>query len=428
MSRFNVSNQQINNVVGNYIFPKLNKVYSNSEVNVLGSCNGDYLYWDTTTNSWTVGSQMVKIGCKAGQNDQGGSAVAIGSQAGQNSQGINSVAVGVNSGRNSQGLNATAIGPNAGSNTQGEDAVAIGNSAGQNTQGQNAIAIGSGSGQYTQGINTIAIGISSGQFVQGTNAIAIGIIAGCCTQGVDAVAIGSASGGISQGTNSIAIGTNSGNLGQGINAVAIGNSAGRNTQGQNALAIGHQAGVNNQHNNSIIINATGSALNSVTSSAFYASPVRTATTTGSLMIYDNTTKEITISSVNTSATNKTFVINHPLYSEKYLVHACLEGPEAGVYYRGESEIKNGKDVVIELPEYVYNLANEFTVQLNQIIEYTETFTHLASSRIENNKFKVYSSNGNVKFFWHVYGRRQNIEVEPLKKDVELKGDGPYKYL
>jgi len=33
--------------------------------------------------------------------------------------------------------------------------------------------------------------------------------------------------------------------------------------------------------------------------------------------------------------SKTFVREHPLNKDKYLVHACLEGPEAGVYYRGE---------------------------------------------------------------------------------------------
>ena len=35
---------------------------------------------------------------------------------------------------------------------------------------------------------------------------------------------------------------------------------------------------------------------------------------------------------------KTFVIDHPDDENKYLVHVCLEGPEAGVYYRGKAEV------------------------------------------------------------------------------------------
>jgi hypothetical protein len=34
-------------------------------------------------------------------------------------------------------------------------------------------------------------------------------------------------------------------------------------------------------------------------------------------------------------TSKTFIIDHPIKKDKYLVHACVEGPETGVYYRGK---------------------------------------------------------------------------------------------
>jgi hypothetical protein len=37
---------------------------------------------------------------------------------------------------------------------------------------------------------------------------------------------------------------------------------------------------------------------------------------------------------------KTFIIEHPIDTSKYLIHACLEGPEAGVYYRGKATIDN----------------------------------------------------------------------------------------
>ena len=39
---------------------------------------------------------------------------------------------------------------------------------------------------------------------------------------------------------------------------------------------------------------------------------------------------------------------------------------------------------------------------------------------------LYGTNGS--FYWIVYAERLKIEIEPDKKDVELKGDGPYTYI
>ena len=52
-------------------------------------------------------------------------------------------------------------------------------------------------------------------------------------------------------------------------------------------------------------------------------------------------------------------------------------------------------------------------------------TTLVSSEVENNQFTVYGDN--CDFFWVVHGKRGIIDVEPLKKDVAIKGDGPYKW-
>jgi hypothetical protein len=107
------------------------------------------------------------------------------------------------------------------------------------------------------------------------------------------------------------------------------------------------------------------------------------------------------------------------------VHACLEGPEAGVYYRGQNEILLN-ECEIQLPDYVDALATDFTVHLTPIFE--GKFVQLASSEVKNNKFTVYSSNGGCKFYWHVYGKRQTIDVEPDKRSVVVKGSGPYKWI
>ena len=121
---------------------------------------------------------------------------------------------------------------------------------------------------------------------------------------------------------------------------------------------------------------------------------------------------------------KSFIINHPTDEAKYLVHACLEGPEAGVYYRGIGEITNNKSTTIELPHYVSNFATDFTIQITAI--YNGKINILNSSEVLSNKFIVYGEN--CKFYWNVYGKRLDIEVEPLKTEVDVKGDGPYLYI
>ena len=55
----------------------------------------------------------------------------------------------------------------------------------------------------------------------------------------------------------------------------------------------------------------------------------------------------------TGPPGKSFIIDHPDDSSKYLVHVCLEGPEAAVYYRGKGEITNNNSVVIYLPAVSY---------------------------------------------------------------------------
>ena len=148
--------------------------------------------------------------------------------------------------------------------------------------------------------------------------------------------------------------------------------------------------------------------------------------TGSQILYYNTTSKEITSGV------KTFVIDHPTDTEKYLVHACLEGPEAGVYYRGIGEIANGhRSTIIELPEYVESIATDFTVQITRIVDFDEEDMdemniELRTSLVKNNRFKVFG--GSCRFFWHVYGKRRSILVEPYKKDVNIRGDGPYKWI
>lgn len=129
--------------------------------------------------------------------------------------------------------------------------------------------------------------------------------------------------------------------------------------------------------------------------------------------------------------NKTFVIDHPFdKKEKYLVHSTLEGPEAGVYYRGKSEIVRNNEVKVELPYYFHSLVKEdsISIQLQRIGKYDQHKNQLSCEYKSNNHFYVYGDSG--KFYWHVYAERKNAEfdVEPLKKNKKLHNFGPYTYL
>jgi len=434
-----------------------------------GTDYSDYLYWNSGTTTWEVGSTSIHIGTNAGLTDQGdlsvaiGSAaglqgqrsggVAIGTNAGQNNQEIECIAIGTNAGQTNQGgfgggplatgVN-IAIGKNAGQNNQETQSIAIGYEAGQNNQGGfggSAIAIGSQAGQTGQGEYSLALGYQSGQTGQGLNSVAIGTAAGLQGQGSGGVAIGYNAGQNNQDSQSIAIGYEAGQNNQsgiGGSAIAIGSRAGQTGQGSASIAIGYQTCQFGQGNNSIALGAFASAqpegcicINATGSSnvpppsniyACYISPIRNVNgSTANGLYYNDYTAEVCYDA------NKTFVIDHPVDKNKYLVHACLEGPEAGVYYRGKAKIESEGKVTIQLPHYVDKLATNFTIQITPIysphIVIRNTYT---TSEVENNEFTVYGDSGS--FFWHLYGERAQVNTEPNKEDVELRGEGPYTYL
>jgi hypothetical protein len=346
------------------------------------------------------------------------------------------IAIGDNVG-NLQGESSIAIGTDAGLTGQNDFCVAIGFESGKQNQSKDSVAIGSFAAEIDQGLDAIAIGLLAGNDTQSQSAIAIGNEAGQSAQGISAIAIGEDAGNDNQGQNAIAIGLLSGSTSQGTNSIAIGNNAGLVNLGASSIAIGNNSGTLNQAANSIILNATGSALNSSVSSSTTISPIaQKASGTFNMLLYNDTTKEVVKSSAATSAFNKTFVIEHPKDESKYLVHACLEGPEAGVYYRGKAEII-GSSVKIDLPHYLDKLACDFTVQITPIYskEFCKSKRILCAEEISTNCLVVHdvsyserASSFPCKFYWTVFGKRKDIDVEPSKNEWELKGDGPYTYL
>ena len=374
-----------------------------------------------SAGQYNQGSQSIAIGASSGYTSQSSQAIAIGNGAGFESQGNNSVALGYYAGQNNQGSNSVAIGNNSGQQLQGNGSVAIGDSAAVYNQGGYCFAFGPGSGQLNQGFQSISIGSGSGENNQGIQSISMSVAAGQNDQGSQSIAIGYYAGQNNQGNKCIAIGSSSGQNSQGANAIAIGQQSGENNQGDQSIAIGTFAGSQDQHANTIILNASGTDLNSVTSSSFYASPVRNDNNPAfNTLTYNTTNMEVCVN------TTKTFVIDHPEHETKYLVHACLEGPEAGVYYRGEGYCD--KTTTIELPKYVKNLANQLTVNVSVIQDELSEIPTISSSRVIDGKyFNVFTSKP-CYFNWLVIGKRCDIKTEVEKQEVSLKNFGPYTWI
>lgn len=284
----------------------------------------------------------------------------------------------------------------------------------------NSIAIGNNAGLYNQGFDSISIGTNNSEFNQGDFAISIGAMdiglygatGAQFNQNFGAVSIGSGSGGINQGTGAVAIGLFSGAINQGFSSIGIGSGGGDMNQASNSICF--MAGYNDF---------------SCETPGLFVNPVRIYSSTGftgytgftgmNCVSYNPDTCELFAN------TAKTFVINHPVSSDRYLVHACVEGPESAVFYRGKGEITNNSSVEISLPEYVDKFATNFTVHITPIYDGFANKIYNASEVI-NGQFSVYGTDG--KFHWTVFGQRDEIEIEPKKIDVDVKGFGPYTYL
>jgi hypothetical protein len=132
---------------------------------------------------------------------------------------------------------------------------------------------------------------------------------------------------------------------------------------------------------------------------------------------------------------KTFVIDHPIKQDNYLVHACAEGPTSDVFYRGTGQLQNGV-TVIELPDYFESLTEEEgrTVMITPIADEMGNAANLAAHEIYEGKFIVELAAGyvikNQRFWWRVDAVRKNTSfaVEPEKSSVTVSGDGPYTYI
>jgi hypothetical protein len=282
--------------LGNGDFGPTGPTGAPGSIGVTGSFWSDYLFWNDATYTWDVGSNKVHLGQNAGQFNQEANTVAIG------------------------------------------------NLAGNTDQQQYSVAIGRQSGRYRQQSQAVAIGNVAGNTDQKTHGIAIGGNAGANNQGQHSVAIGRQAGGDNQRDHSI----------------AIGREAGKTDQGTHSIAIGRQAGYIGQHDNTIVLNASGSALDTQATDAFYVKPIRGRTGFNSLY-YDNNTGEITYSPPYYMKHHATVNIDDPFVYNQ--IYSLTDGISIEIgkyivnfYFQANGTIKDGSASNANLKYLNYNLS------------------------------------------------------------------------
>jgi hypothetical protein len=126
-----------------------------------------------------------------------------------------------------------------------------------------------------------------------------------------------------------------------------------------------------------------------------------------------------------TGTAKNFRIPDPRDPKKYLIHSCLEGPEHGVFYRGEAETQNGI-AEITLPDYFEALVSREgrSVLITEIDDGTDTFAQFKASRVENGKFTVRCSVSIARFWWQVNGVRSDLQALDVNPTIPESADAP----
>ncbi len=123
--------------------------------------------------------------------------------------------------------------------------------------------------------------------------------------------------------------------------------------------------------------------------------------------------------------SKSFIIDHPIKKNMYLVHGSYEGPEFGLIYRGHDQLKNGK-AIVKLPAYFEKLTKKEnrTVQLTCINGWSTIYVEGA---VKENKFTVNlhgkEGNKNQEFDWQVMAVRNDTFLRSKDCDAtDSKGD------
>jgi hypothetical protein len=139
--------------------------------------------------------------------------------------------------------------------------------------------------------------------------------------------------------------------------------------------------------------------------------------------------ECTSSGWNVDGTSiKSFIIDHPTDPDRWLVHACTESPHAGVEYWGETTLDDQGHAVVQLPDYFEALTHRAgrAVAVNTC---SDEIRNASATYPEDGQFRIHGGPG-LRVTWIVKAIRADTAdmlVEPLRTEVDVRGDGPYRY-
>lgn len=128
------------------------------------------------------------------------------------------------------------------------------------------------------------------------------------------------------------------------------------------------------------------------------------------------------------ATNKAFLIDHPLDPEnKYLLHACAEGPEPYNIYRGVVVTDANGYAEVELPAYFSAANKEPSYYLTPIGTFAQA---IIEREVQNNRFAIRTDKPNVKVSWVVLATRDDAYARYARKPTEFEKEPEHrgKYL
>lgn len=111
---------------------------------------------------------------------------------------------------------------------------------------------------------------------------------------------------------------------------------------------------------------------------------------------------------------KNFVMQHPALHNTEIVYASMEGPEAGAYVRGTSDLVNG-EATIHLPEHFHYVASNqrITVQITPLSADSKGIAVIVKSNTSFSVKELLGGTGNYSFDWEVKAVRlghENYEV------------------
>lgn len=120
------------------------------------------------------------------------------------------------------------------------------------------------------------------------------------------------------------------------------------------------------------------------------------------------------------ADEKNFRMDHPLDAEKEIWYGSIEGPEAAMYWRGTTQLDNGR-AVITLPDHFAAMGTDdnITVMVTPLDKKSKGLTVIEKSNTHFTVGELQNGTGNYAFDWEIKALRKGYEsFRPVRSKSE----------